>query len=251
MVSHYLARNSPRELNLSHRDREGVLHALQHTTHPSALALINATVEATLRGQSHPNFVRWSICNGNKPRQVFVRNISIGHVMAGLFMAVLLILSHASRWWRLFVFPLIFVGFDVGVAAYKGLCVILHTNNNRALRPWEDLDDTYSLSNLDRNAAAATEANASTDDVFSTHSRSTTISLDPFGSSNNLSHELLIERYKKIPLMKKIFAKRVLVQNEAIRLMQDKIVLQSHGWALIITLILTAALVALPKGNVI
>ena len=66
IVNHYLAPGAPRELNLSHDDRATVLHALQYTTHPSAFNLVKIRLDATLRNQSHPNFVRWSICNGNK-----------------------------------------------------------------------------------------------------------------------------------------------------------------------------------------
>ena len=65
IVNHYLAPGAPRELNLSHDDRATVLRALQYTTHPSALNLVKRMLDTTLRNQSHPNFVRWSICNGN------------------------------------------------------------------------------------------------------------------------------------------------------------------------------------------
>ncbi|KAK4691765.1 hypothetical protein P7C71_g5305, partial [Lecanoromycetidae sp. Uapishka_2] len=248
VISHYLAPNSPRELNLSHRNRAAVLHALQHTTHPSALSLVKDMVEATLRGQSHPNFIRWSICNGNKPRVMFVRNSGIGHVVAAVILGLLLVLSNVSRWWRFFVFPLFFAGLDIGVAAYKGLCVIIHTNHHRALRPWEQFDDGASENSFDR--ARDDEANLSTDDVFSMTSRKGKgISMDTFGTSNSFSHELWVEKYSAKPMMQKIFAKSIWVQDETIRLLQDRIVMQSHAWALLVTIPLTAFVVALPKGN--
>ncbi len=146
-------------------------------------------VEATLRGQSHPNFIRWSICNGNKPRVLFVRNSGIAHVVMAVILGLLLVLSDVSRWWRFFVFPLFFTGFDIGVAAYKGLCMIIHTNHHRALRPWEQFDYGASVSSLDR--AGDYEADLSTDDVFSMTSRTKRgISTDTFGTSNSYSHEL-------------------------------------------------------------
>ena len=250
VISHYLAPNSPRELNLSHRNRAAVLHALQHTTHPSALCLVKGLVEATLRGQSHPNFIRWSICNGNKPRVLFVRNSGIAHVVMAIVLGVLLIISHESRWWRLFVFPLFFIGFDIGVAAYKGLCVIIHTNHHRALRPWEQFNDGTSVTSFD--AAADDETNVSTDDVFSMTSRSKEcVPMETFGTSNSYSHESWVEKYKKKPLMQKIFTKSIWVQDETIRVLQDKIVMQSHIWALALSVLLTVLLVALPKGNII
>ena len=207
-------------------------------------------VEDSLRGQSHPNFIRWAICNGNKPRVLFVRNSGIAHIVAAVILGLLLILSHASRWWRFFVFPLFFVGFDIGVAAYKGLCVIIHTSHRRALRPWEQYDEDVSLTRFD--GGPEEEANLSTDDMFSMASRSrNSVSLDTFGTSNSYSHELWVERYKKKHLFHKIFTKSVWVQEQGMRLLQDKIVKQSHAWALIISVLLTASVLALPQANVI
>ncbi|KAL8934122.1 MAG: hypothetical protein Q9211_005394 [Gyalolechia sp. 1 TL-2023] len=247
VISHYIAPNSPRELNLSHKTRAAVLHALQHTTHPSAFALVRDIVEGTLRGQSHPNFIRWSICNGNRPRVLFVRNSGIAHVAGAVLLAIFLILSHASRWWRLFCFPLFLVGFSIGVAAYKGLCVIIHTGHCRNLRPWEQFAGGASLGSLDNDDEAA--LSTSTDDVFSMSNRGPKrgISMDTFGTSNSYDHELWVKRYKKLPLLQRIFAQNLWIQEETIRVLQDRIVLQSHLWSLIVTVPLTAALVALPQ----
>ncbi|KAL8809895.1 MAG: hypothetical protein Q9223_007858 [Gallowayella weberi] len=250
VISHYLAPNSPRELNLSHKTRAAVLHALQHTTHPSAFSLVRDIVEGTLRGQSHPNFVRWSICNGNKPRVLFVRNASIAHVVGGFLLAILLILSSASRWWRLFCFPLFFLGLSAGVAAYKGLCVIVHTGHNRNLRPWEQFGDGASLNSFDNDD----EATLSTDDVYSMSNRSGEkrgMFMDTFGTSNSYDHEPWVERYKKKPLLRRIFPKNMWVQDETIRILQDRIVWQSHAWSAMISVPLTVLIVALPKTGVL
>jgi hypothetical protein len=147
-MRHYLAFNAPRELNLSHKDRALCLHALQHTTHPSALAPAVTIAEAALRGQSHPNFIRWSICNGNKPRVVFVRAMAFSHVIFGFLIAIPLTLSRASRWWRIFAAPVWWFGLSGLIAAYRGVCVILHKGHGRHLRPWEqdidsDMGDEY------------------------------------------------------------------------------------------------------------
>ena len=250
VISHYLNPGSSRELNLSSKDRAAVLHALEHTTHPSALAFVKYMVEASLRGQSHPNFIRWAICNGNKPRVLFVRNSGIAHIVAAIILGVLLSLSHASRWWRFFVFPLFFVGFDIGVAAYKGLCVIIQTSHRRALRPWEQISEEISLTSFD--GGPEEEANLSTDNMFSMATRRRNgVSLDPFGTSNSYSHELWVDKYKKQHLFQKIFTKSIWVQESAMRLLQDKIVKQSHAWALIISVLLTALVLALPQANLI
>ncbi len=250
VISHYLNPGSSRELNLSSKDRAAVLQALEYTTHPSALTLVKDMVEASLRGQSHPNFIRWAICNGNKPRVLFVRNSGIAHIVAAVILSVLLMLSHASRWWRFFAFPLFFVGFDISVAAYKGLCVIIHTSHRRALRPWEQFSENVSLTSFD--GGPEEEAYLSTDDMFSMVSRSRNgVSLESFGTSNSYSHEFWVEKYKQKHLFQKIFTKSIWVQEQAVRLLQDKIVKQSHAWALIISVLLTALVVALPQADVI
>jgi len=76
------------------------------------------------------------------------------------------------------------------------------------------------------------------------------ISLDTFGTSNSFTHELWVEKYAKKPIVHKVFAKGIWVQDETIRLLQDKIVMQSHVWALLVSVPLTAFIVALPRGNV-
>ncbi|KAI4210053.1 MAG: hypothetical protein LQ351_007043 [Letrouitia transgressa] len=248
VISHYLAPNAPRELNLSHKTRAAVLHALQHTTHPSAFSIVRDMVEGTLRGQSHPNFIRWSICNGNKPRVLFVRNSGIAHVIGAIILAVFLVLSGRSRWWRLFVVPLFLVGFSIGVAAYKGLCVIVHSTHSRGLRPWEQFGDAASLTSFD----ADDEATLSTDEVYSmSHRSKRAISMDTFGTSNSFDHELWVEKYKKKPLLQRIFTKQIWVQDETIRLLQDRIVIQSYIWSVMLTIPLTALIVALPVFHVI
>lgn len=252
-------------------------------------------VEAALRGQSHPNFIRWSICNGNKPRVLFVRNSGILHVLAAVILGTLLVLSSASRWWRVLCFPLFFVGIGIGIAAYKGLCVIIHKSHSRALRPWEQFgdvetggrggggggggtsdnlnDDSTSIYishdiHADEEAAFGHNHNnnnhnhnnkndininsVSTDDVYSLSQRSKkAISLDTFGTSNSYGHESWVDRYRKQGLFKKIFAKKIWVQDQTVRLIQDRIVLQSHAWSLICSVPLTALFLALPVAGII
>lgn len=199
-------------------------------------------VETTLRSQSHPNFVRWSICNGNKPRILFVRNCGIAHALGGFILGVLLVLSNKSRWWRLLVAPLFLVGFCIGVAAYKGLCVIIHATHSRALRPWEQSDDS----------ATADEVVFSTNEINSVSGRSKKgISLDTIGTSNRYGHEPWVKKYEKRSLFRKIFSRQIWIQNETIRVLQDRIVIQSHIWSILMTIPLTALFVALPAFGLI
>ena len=124
IIATYIADGAPRQLNLSSKERTALLHALANTTHPSAFRDVVGTVEWSLRHQAHPNFIRWTICNGNRPRVVFARGLGVGGIVAGIITAVLIILSNAGQGWRV----LSAIGFVVGVAtliaAWKGMCVV-------------------------------------------------------------------------------------------------------------------------------
>jgi hypothetical protein len=124
IVAIYLADGSPRQLNLSSKERAALLRALTNTTHPSAFQRVVATVEWSLRHQAHPNFIRWSICNGNRPRVIFARALGVGGIVGGILAAILITLSSAGRGWR----ALSAVGFMIGmatlIAAWKGMCVV-------------------------------------------------------------------------------------------------------------------------------
>lgn len=192
-------------------------------------------------------------------------------------------------------FPLFFVGIGIGIAAYKGLCVIIHKSHCRALRPWEQFADDegggaaasgssadglyhlnddstsiYTSQNIHVDEEAALghvnnhhhhhhnqnhnhkNNNVSTDDVYSLSQRSKKgISLDTFGTSNSFGHELWVDKYRKQSLWKKIFAKQIWVQDQTVRLIQDRIVWQSHMWSLVCSVPLTAFFVALPVGGII
>lgn len=258
VIRHYITFGAPRELNLSHKDRAICLHALQHTTHPSALAPAVKIVEAALRGQSHPNFIRWSICNGNKPRVFFVRTMGVLHTGFGFIIAILLTLSSVSRWWRILSAPMFFIGLSTLVAAYKGLCVILHHTHARNLRPWEqDLDselgegrrDSFE-STANRTVQMASRAGNYDDlDMGDDASTSRSSSLQFFGPKNSFDDASWVEKYQKKPLLQKVFDQQTWTQDETLRVLQDKIVLGANIWALILTVIFTVVFVALPKGN--
>lgn len=128
IIATYIADGAPRQLNLSSKERTALLHALAITTHPSAFRGIVSTVEWSLRHQAHPNFIRWTICNGNRPRVVFARGLGISGILAGIVTGVPIILSNASRGWRV----LSAIGFVIGIAtliaAWKGMCVVSITH---------------------------------------------------------------------------------------------------------------------------
>ena len=124
IIAIYIAVDSPRQLNLSERERTAVLHALQNTTHPSALRAAVASVEWSLKRQAHPNFIRWTICNGNRPRVIFARGLGVSLITFGLIADILITLSHAGRGWRVLPFIGYLIGISTLIAAWKGMCVV-------------------------------------------------------------------------------------------------------------------------------
>ncbi|APA16092.1 hypothetical protein SS1G_10234 [Sclerotinia sclerotiorum 1980 UF-70] len=260
IMRHYLAFNSARELNLSHKDRALCLHALQHTTHPSAFSPAVVITEAALRGQSHPNFIRWSICNGNRPRIFFVRTTGISTTVFGFVIGILLVLSSVSRWWRVFAGLQWFLGIATIVASYKGLCLIMHKSHNRNLRPWEeilqhDADEENERHSFETSSQRRIHMAIRTGDDHDKQMDGTAISqsstLSSFGPKNDVQEfeEKWARIYKKKSLLRKVFDKTTWTQDENLRLLQDRIVIGAVAWSFIITVPLTALFVALPKGN--
>ena len=124
IVAIYVADGSPRQLNLSAKERATLLHALNNTTHPSAFQRVAYTVEWFLRHQAHPNFIRFSICNGNRARVIFARGLGLGGIVAGIVAGILLTLSSAGRGWRALSAVGLLIGVSTLIAAWKGMCVV-------------------------------------------------------------------------------------------------------------------------------
>ena len=181
------------------------------------------------------------------------------NISLGFLIAVLLTLSTASRWWRIFAAIEWWFGITNLVAAYKGLCVLLHRMHTRNIRPWElDSSETDSVSSkqqkalfLDDEENGLSSPRSPTAMVYSLELKSSNFppKLYPFGSPNDFENEPWVEKWKGQSLWKRIDAKKVWVQEEGLRIVQNKIVKQAHAWGALITLPLTVVFVALPKGN--
>jgi len=227
IIGTYLAEGSSRELNISARERQAVLHALQHTTHPSAFQQIATSVEYSLRKQAHPNFIRWSICNGNRPRVVFARGLGIFFIVVGFVADLILTLSSAPRAWR--VLPLFAwaMGISTLIAAIKGMCVVLHGLHHRHLRPWELFADDC----------------ASSDDASMD---SQTI---PDATKASFETEPWVPKYQRRNMIRKIFDREVWVQEPCLRQIQDTIFLQSILGGLVLGGIAVGIFCAVPGGH--
>lgn len=231
IITVYIADNSPRELNLSSREKQALLHALQNTTHPSAFRDVVSTVEYSLRRQAHPNFIRWAICNGNRPRVVFARGLGVFTIAAGLLADLLITLSSAHRAWRVLPFLGWFIGIATLIAAWKGMCVVLHGLHHRHLRPWELFADS-----TDEATLVGSEKAASNDSLASS-------------GANSFEDEPWVPRYKKRNVIRKIFDRQVWIQEPALRQIQDTIFLQSLLGAAVLSAIFVGIFCAVPKGN--
>ena len=73
--------------------------------------------------------------------------------------------------------------------------------------------------------------------------------LEAFGTANSYGHEVWLDKYRAKMMVRKVFDTRVWVQNESVRLMQDKVALQGLIWSIIVTVPLTVLFTALPKGS--
>ena len=228
IIAIYVADGGARMLNLSAREKSGLLKALSVTTHPSAFREVIATVEWTLRHQAHPNFIRWTICNGNPPRQMFARGLGIGGIVAAIVYAVVITLSGANRGWRALAFLGFFIGISTLFAAWKGMCVVLHGMHHRHLRPWELFGD----------------ADEATSDYENKKG-----SFDSLGSSNSFETEPWLAKYDKRNVIRKIFDREVWIQEPALRSIQDTIFIQALITAFVIGAVATAIFLAVPKGK--
>ena len=243
---HYIAPGSPRELKLSDQDRAAVLYALQQTTHPSAFTLVKRMLDTALRKQAHPNFIRWSICNGNKSRTIFLRTFAVMNITIGFAIAIVLTLSSYSRYWRIFAALEWWFGITNLIAAYRGLCVLLHRLHTRNIRPWETADDTNRSSNISRDEETGfDDLNIRYDDTTSRWP----VKMEVFGAANNFNGEPWLRVEEKKPWWRKVSDNKITVQPGGLSIIQNKIIGQAEAWALIITIPLTVAFVALPKGN--
>ncbi|KAK1758645.1 hypothetical protein QBC47DRAFT_147831 [Echria macrotheca] len=224
VIATYIMDGAPRQLNLADREQKAVLMALAYTTHPSAFREAARMAESMLRRQAHPNFVRWSICNGNRARVVFARSLGVGLIVASTAVAIILTLSRLGRGYRAFAAIGWVLGISTLIAAWKGMCVVLHGLHHRHVRPWELFGDENGEDPLKQ-------------------------SFDSFGTTNSYEEEPWVLRYESRNIVRKIFDREVWIEEPALRQIQDTIFVQSLLGALVLSGILTVIFVCLPGGN--
>jgi len=222
---------APRQLNLSARERRHVLLAVSHTTHPSAFRQVARSIESSLRMQAHPNFIRWSICNGNTARVTFANLLGAFLIVGALVAYVLLLLSAAPRGYRALPAIVMVLGVSTQCAALKGMCVVLHGMHHRHVRPWElFVDEEVEL----RDEKEWSEGKESFESSCST---------------NSYEDEPWVVKYQKRNLVRKVFDREVWIQEPALRSIQDTIFVQAMLVALVVAGALTAVFVCVPGAG--
>ncbi|KHN98790.1 Regulator of G protein signaling superfamily [Metarhizium album ARSEF 1941] len=224
VIATYIMDEAPRQLNLASWEQKAAVQALSHTTHPTAFRGLIKTVDASLRRQAHPNFVRWSICNGNPARVFFARFLGVFLIVAGFAIAIPITLSKLGRGYRAFAAVAWVLGISTLVAAYKGMCVVLHGMHHRHVRPWELFLQ---------------------DDAEEPNKRS----FDSLGSENSYEDEPWVVKYEKRNVVRKVFDREVWIQEPALRQIQDTIFVQALLASVLLGGALTAIFVAVPGGN--
>lgn len=235
---------APRQLNLSARERQQLLTALSRTTHPSAFRQVARSVESGLRMQAHPNFIRWSVCNGNPPRVAFANLLGAFLTAASVAAYVLLCLSRAPRGLRALPATGAVLGVATQCAALKGMCVVLHGMHHRHVRPWELFVDEE----VEPGGRAAGEEQQQQEEEEAASEKEGG-SLEPFGATNSYEDEPWVVRYQKRNLVRKVFDREVWIQEPALRSIQDTIFVQSLLVAVVTAGALTALFVCLPGGS--
>ncbi|KAK3387043.1 hypothetical protein B0H63DRAFT_147041 [Podospora didyma] len=289
IVRQYIAESAPRQLNLSTHDREACLRAAQHTTHPSALLPAFMVAEASLRGISHPNFIRWAKSNANRSRIIFLRIIGAVLVLLGFSLDIVLILSRRNHYLRVISILLWWPGITTLIAALNSLCIVLHFHNARQLRPWEILDieeeeqqqqgydnteDVKSRSSAEKLNRTTTTITATTNksskqtSSYRQHARFTSNvstatsatsqttdplrkpSLQTFGPKNDYAQERWVALHRRKTVLQRIFEATVPVPSRgALQLVQDRTIFFAIVSGGLLAAMLTVASLFAPAGN--
>ncbi|KAI0124470.1 hypothetical protein F4776DRAFT_202337 [Hypoxylon sp. NC0597] len=230
------------------------MHAFQHTTHPSALLPAFLAAETTLREHSHPNFIRWNLCNSNYPRVLFARVLGALLIVLAIILDVILILSKFNRLARLSAVPLWYGGLYILLIEGRGISIRLYMNRKRHLRPWEEIPST-NPENADPEANTMQTESNPTDLSEKRKQDSPRVdppvkrSLQPLGSANDFEGEPWVRLYQKKSFWKKVFEVSVVNRNRHLRAMQDRAVFTSLLWASLLVVILMVGSVLIPPGN--
>lgn len=239
VIATYIAHGSPRELNLSSRERALTLHALSQSTHPSCFLPVRRPVEDALRLQSHPAFIRYTMDNCNIERKVFGYTLAAALMILSTAYAIIMTLSHYGRWYRALGLIFFFPGLLITLVGVRGVCIILFCRIHRQqLVPW------------DMAAGHLSGFSSDSSGLEKGHSLTSTYSDDESEGMSITSKDPAYEdTYQKIPYYLRIFASDKKVEEPVLMECQNNLVKQSSIMTVLISLAWAVLFVALPAGN--
>ena len=173
--------------------QQQVCRQLRATTHPSSLDAVAQHVYDMMYECVHPNFIRYAICNANRPRTLFALGIGIFASCFGILLTILAFALHWHRPTRLIALPFIFLGIATLVANRNGSCIVLQATKRIQLRPYDLFDD---------------ELCASLDSVWQLE-------------------------YAKRPLLRRICDRQMWIEDSTFRALMDKLLWQALAWGVI------------------
>lgn len=163
---------------------------------------------------------------------IFARGLGVSLIAAGILAELLITLSNVGRGWRALGAIGLVIGTATLIAAYKGMCVVLHGMHHRHLRPWELFTDGENDKEGEEGGSYKLRE-----------------SVDSVQSSNSYEDAPWVVRYQKRNIIRKVFDREVWIQEPALRQIQDMIFIQSILCALLASAVITAIFVAVPKGG--
>jgi hypothetical protein len=150
------------------------------------------------------------------------------------------------------------------IAAAKGLCVILHRSHSRILRPWEDKNDIEKFrGEISRVKSWLPSWCCSMfyekRQIVQEHNPTATISAKErmkmsYAFDFNEDGENKFTRYEENTtkaFWRKVFQRGVWVQEERLRVLQDRIILGTNLWAGIGTIVLLITVLSVPRLNIL
>jgi hypothetical protein len=124
---------------------------------------------------------------------------------------------------------LLIIGISTLIAAWKGMCVVLHGMHHRHLRPWELFADP--------------------EDTSSPKTSSEDSLINPPSLSGSYEDEPWVRKYEKRNLIRKVFDREVWIQEPALRQIQDTIFVQSLVGAFLGACVVVGVFCAVPRGG--
>jgi hypothetical protein len=181
-------------------------------------------------------------------------------VLLGFIVDIVLILSSISQWARMLITPLWIIGFALLIASRQGMCIILHWNYKRNLRPWEQFADEVpkALSKVEdrigergdlrnngherKNTGSSISRNGDAEPISQRNLRS-------LGPTNTFDDEPWVGQYHEKSVWKRVFDVSVTTQNRHIRAMRDRVVFKAVLWASVAALVLAICSVFVPSAG--